>query len=88
MRLPKPAPIPHNRNFICECNQSAEFSRLKSESKSCCLRAFGWLKRKYSPFTMQSQLSQKFADVNVLEMDAHTQSVVRKDVVRTFSDSV
>ena len=74
-------------HFYCECNEHDEFARLRSDSKSCCLRAFGWLKRKYSPFSMQAQLTKKYEEIIDVEYDEKWRPIVRKDVVRTFSES-
>jgi len=76
----------NGNHFICKCNESPEFNWIKSDSKTHCLRTLRWIRRKYSPLNLEQMLQKKFEDADFTRIDSNTELVVKKDVVRTFSD--
>jgi hypothetical protein len=73
--------------FLCDCNAVTEFTLIKSTSKTCCLRTMGWLNRKYPPQDLEQRMLEKFAGADILNLPEAISSVIKKDVVRTFTDS-
>merc|ERR1712166_1392700 len=76
----------NGNHFSCKCNESPEFNWIKSDSKTHCLRTLRWVRRKYSPLNLEQMLQKKFEDLEYMNIDSNIELVVKKDVVRTFSD--
>ena len=73
--------------FLCDCNSDPDFNLIKSSSINCCIRTLGWLNRKYSPSSLEEKMLEKFKFADFSKLPDTVSSVIKKDVVRTFTDS-